>query len=378
MSPEDYYAVLGVSRSANQQEIKKAYHKLAMQYHPDRNSDNSEAEKKFKKINEAYDVLKDEQKKAAYDKFGHNAFQNSGGSGGFNRGAGGGGGEFHDINDIFGDFFSDFMGGKSRATKSSSKIKGADLKYNITITLEEAYKGVDKNINFTTEVKCNSCNGSGSEGDGSVTTCDMCHGRGVNRMQQGFFTLEQTCGKCQGMGQIIKTPCKKCFGNGRHSQVKNLLVNIPAGIEDGTKIRLVGEGEAGIRGGNSGDLYIFVTIKPHEIYKADLANLHCRLPISFTKAALGGEIEVPIIEGGKVSLKIPAGTQNGDQLKLRGKGMSKVRATTRGDMIAHVYIEVPKSLTKKQRELLELLDKELDDGKSDDVSFFNKMKNLWS
>ncbi len=376
MSTKDYYQILGVNKSATQAELKKAYHKLAMQYHPDRNSSDSQAEKKFKEISNAYDVLKDEQKRAAYDRFGHDAFQNAGGA---SAGRHSGSGFNPDVNDIFGEFFNDFMGGGTRRQRSSStKVRGSDLKYDIIVTLEEAFSGIDKNIEFTSAVKCSTCNGSGSEANADMTNCDACKGQGVTRIQQGFFTLEQTCTKCQGLGQIIKNPCKKCHGHGRSSQHRNLLVNIPAGIEEGTKIRLTGEGEAGLRGGGSGDLYIFVTIKPHDLYKVDGVNLHCRLPVSFTKAALGGEIEVPDIEGGRVKLKIPTGTQNGEQLRLRGKGMSKVRSTIRGDMFAHIHVEVPKDLTKKQRELLEAFDKEQEENKDDDANFFDKMKNLWS
>lgn len=374
MSKKDYYQVLGVDKSVGQADLKKAYHKLAMQYHPDRNPDDKEAEKKFKEINEAYDILKDEQKRAAYDRFGHDAFQASGGGRSHSSG------EFHqDINDIFGDFFSDFMGASGRRQKPSAKIKGSDLKYNVTISLEEAFKGVDKNINFSTELKCYGCQGSGAVDGSGMINCDNCGGRGATRVQQGFFTLEQTCSKCMGAGQIIKNPCTKCHGMGRYPQQKSLLVNIPSGIEDGTRIRLVGEGEAGTRGGSNGDLYIFVNIKPHEIFKVEGIDLHCRLPINFTTAALGGEIEVPIIDGGKVSLKIPAGTQNGEKLRLRGKGMTRVRSSARGDMLAQIYVEVPKNLTKKQRELIENLDKEFSENYiNDDTSFFNKMKNLWS
>ncbi|MCC8400037.1 MAG: molecular chaperone DnaJ, partial [Rickettsia endosymbiont of Platyusa sonomae] len=341
MSTKDYYQVLGVNKTANQEEIKKAYHKLAMQYHPDRNSQDQQAEKKFKEISSAYDILKDEQKRAAYDRFGHEAFHNSGAASSAGRQASRGGN--HDLNDIFGEFFNDFMGGGTRRSHQSTSVRGSDLKYDITVTLSEAFRGIGKNISFTSEVKCSPCNGSGSENNNTgMTKCDTCGGHGVTRIQQGFFTLDQTCAKCQGAGQIIKNPCKKCHGQGRHSQHKNLLVNIPAGIEEGTRIRLTGEGDAGIRGGSNGDLYIFVTIKPHDLYKVDGINLHCRLPISFIKAILGGEIEIPDIEGGKVKLKIPAGTQNGEQLRLKGKGMSKVRSTIRGDMFAHIHIEIPK------------------------------------
>lgn len=374
MSKKDYYQVLGVSKSVGQVDLKKAYHKLAMQYHPDRNPNDKEAEKKFKEINEAYDVLKDEQKRAAYDRFGHDAFQATGGGRSYSSG------EFHhDINDIFGDFFSDFMGASGRRQPTSTKIKGSDLKYNITLTLEEAFKGVDKNITFSAELKCDGCQGSGAVDGSGMVNCGNCGGRGATRVQQGFFTLEQTCSKCMGAGQIIKNPCSKCHGMGRYSQQKSLLVNIPSGIEDATRIRLTGEGEAGTRGGSNGDLYIFVTIKPHEIFKINGIDLHCRLPISFTTAALGGEIEVPVIDGERVALKIPAGTQNGEKLRLRGKGMTKVRSSVRGDMLAQVYVEVPKNLSKKQRELIENLDKELQENYvNDDTSFFNKMKNLWS
>lgn len=378
MSTKDYYQVLGVNKTANQAEIKKAYHKLAMQYHPDRNSQDQQAEKKFKEISSAYDILKDEQKRAAYDRFGHEDFHNSGSASSAGRQASRGGN--HDLNDIFGEFFNDFMGGGTRRQHQPTAVRGSDLKYDITVTLSEAFRGIDKNISFTSEVKCSPCNGSGSENNNTgMTKCDICKGQGIDIKQQGLFILKQTCAKCQGAGQIIKNPCKKCHGQGRHSQHRNLLVNIPAGIEEGTRIRLTGEGDAGMRGGSNGDLYIFVTIKPHDLYKVDGINLHCRLPISFIKAILGGEVEIPDIEGGKVKLEIPAGTQNGEQLRLKGKGMSKVRSTIRGDMFAHIHIEIPKNLTKKQKELLEMLDTELSSDKDeDDASFFNKMKNLWS
>jgi molecular chaperone DnaJ len=377
MSKKDYYEILGASKSATQADLKKAYHKLAMEYHPDRRPNDTEAEKKFKEINAAYDILKDEQKRAAYDQLGHDAFSQTAGRGGFNNQSSG---HFHgDINDIFGEFFGDFMGGGSRKRgPASTKIRGSDLKYNLTITLEEAFKGIEKNISFNTAIKCGDCNGTGIEGSGAVIQCNICNGRGVSRIQQGFFTLEQTCSKCNGSGTIIKNPCKKCNGIGRYASQKNLLVNIPSGIETNTKIRLIGEGEAGARDGSNGDLYIFVTIKPHEIYKVENSDLYCRLPISFLKAILGGEIEVPIIEGGKVSLKIPVGTQNGDQLRLKAKGMSKIRSSARGDMFAQIHIEIPKNLTKKQRELLEAFDKENTEENIDDAGFFDKMKNLWS
>lgn len=368
MSKTDYYILLGISKSATQDEIKKAYRDLAMKHHPDKNPDKKDAEAKFKEINEAYEVLKDEQKRAAYDRYGHNASQ--AGGGGFSGGAG-----FHpDVNDIFGEFFSDFMGGAKRK-KTSTQTRGSDLKYNISINLEEAFSGADKNVNFSTEVRCHNCQGKGSE-DASVTSCDSCKGHGTIRMQQGFFTLEQTCSKCQGLGQFIKNPCKKCNGYGRYNGQKNLLVNIPAGVENGTRIRLVGEGEAGVRGGTAGDLYVFVNINQHNIYKVEGSDLHCVLPINFVKATLGGEAEVPTIEGGKVSITIPPASQNGNILRIKSKGMSKVRNPNRGDMFVHINIEIPKNLNKKQRELLEALEKEFIS--EDNSGFLNKVKNLWS
>lgn len=381
MSKRDYYEVLEVSRSADAAEVKKAYLKLAKKYHPDQNAGNPEAEKKFKEISEAYDVLKDDQKKAAYDRFGHSAFaQGNSASSGFGGGARGGF-NAHDINDIFGDFFSDFMGGAAAGTRSRpTSQRGSDLKYNLTITLEEAFTGIDRNINFTTQTKCSPCDGKGTKDSAATTNCGQCGGSGTLRMQQGFFAIEQTCNKCGGAGKVIKNPCGTCHGNGRVSKQKNLIVNIPAGIEDNNRIRIAGEGEAGARGGPSGDLYVFVTIKSHNVYKVENANLHFKLPITITKAALGGEVEVPTIDGSKVSLKIPAGSETGDQLRLKGNGMSKIQSSIRGDLYAHVFVQTPKNLTKKQKELLEELDKEFGDVKENfsEGGFFSKMKNLWS
>lgn len=377
MSKRDYYEVLGIAKTASDDEIKKAYRKLAMEYHPDRNPGNQESEKKFKEVTEAYEVLKDSQKRSAYDRFGHNAFQNSGGGGGFR-------GNNQDFNDIFGDFFNEFMGGsRGRHHNNSGKIRGSDLKYNISITLEEAFNGVEKKINFATMVGCSSCNGSGSQDGGSVENCGHCHGHGTIRMQQGFFMLEQTCHACGGQGKIIKNPCKKCNGEGRYNDTKTLQVNIPAGVENGTRIRLAGEGEAGIKGGNNGDLYIFVSVNTHPLFRTESngADLHCRLPISVTTAILGGEIEVPTIDGGAINLKIPAGTQTGDKFRVKDKGMTKIRSSARGDMYVHTFVEIPKSLTKKQKEIVETLQKELGEtnlsNSEDKKSFFDKMKNLW-
>lgn len=377
MSKKDYYTTLGVSRSASSAEIKKAYLKLAKKYHPDANKGDAESEKKFKDISAAYDVLKDEQKKAAYDTYGHDAFNQGHGASG-HRSSG-----FHgaDINDIFGDFFGDFMGGRRRSrSRDSSKFKGSDLRYNIEITLEEAFTGVDKEINFTAETTCKTCNGSGTKESGETISCFKCSGLGTVMSQQGFFTVEQPCDKCHGEGEIIKDPCNSCNSTGRTSQNRTLIVNIPAGVENENRIRITGEGEAGIRGNKAGDLQVFVSVKNHDTYMVENGNLHCKLPLNFTKAALGGEVEIPTIEGGKLTLKIPAGIETGEKLRLRGKGMSKLRSSERGNLYAHAYVETPKKLTPKQKELLEELDKEFSNKNSDykDNGFFSKMKNIWT
>lgn len=380
MSKKDCYEILGVSRSASVSEIKKSYLNLAKEYHPDRNKGNPSAEKKFKEINEAYEILKDEQKKAAYDQFGHGAFSDMGGRSGFRQSSGGFQGA--DFSDIFGDFFNDFMGSSANSTRKGASIqtRGSDLKYSLAIDLKEAFKGVDKSISFTTVVKCSPCEGKGTKEANATTTCKQCAGSGIIRMQQGFFAIEQTCNSCSGAGQIIKNPCSNCHGSGRVSKQKSLIINIPAGVEDNTRIRLAGKGEAGIRGGSNGDLYVFVTVKPHDIFKVEGSNLHFKLPISFTKAVLGGEVEIPTIDGSRVKLSIPAGTETGDKIKLKDKGMSKVRSLSRGDLYAHIYVQVPKKLTKRQKELIEELDKELGQEESNynEAGFFNKMKNLWS
>jgi molecular chaperone DnaJ len=308
---------------------------------------------------------------------GHSAFE-QGGGGGFNSRTA----SNHDINDIFGDFFSDFMGGRGGGASRprTSQARGSDLKYNLTITLEEAFTGIDKKINFNTEAKCSPCGGKGTNEPNANSTCPQCNGTGAIRMQQGFFAIEQTCNKCNGQGQIIKNPCTACHGSGRSTKHKNLIVNIPHGVENGVRIRIAGEGEAGLRGGLSGDLYVFITVAPHNIYQVEGANLHCRLPLNFTKAALGGEVEIPTIDSSTVTLKIPPGTQTGDKLRLRSKGMSKVRSSERGDFYAHAFVQTPKDLTKKQKELLEELDKEFGETKENYSSdgFFSKMKNMWS
>lgn len=380
MSKRDYYEVLGVSKNASPEEIKKSYRKLAMQYHPDQNKDNPEAQAKFVELNEAYDILKDEQKKAAYDRFGHSAFGSSGSSRG-NQGFGGFGSQgFHnaDFSDIFGDFFSDMMSGGGRRQKPQNQSRGADLKYNLVISLEEAFRGVEKIISFTSADKCSDCAGKGHTGSVGYSSCPDCNGRGTVRMQQGFFAVEHSCNRCSGTGQILKDPCKKCNGNGRVSAKKTVNVTIPAGIENGNRIRFTSDGEAGFRGGHPGDLYVFVSIKEHEIFKLDGHDIHCMLPISFSSAALGGNVEVPTIDGVNVELTIPSGTQNGDKLRLKSKGMSKIRSSSRGDMIVHIFVEVPKKLSKKQKELLQEFEKEsISESHSKSENIFEKMKKLW-
>lgn len=373
----DFYEVLGVSKTADKDELKRAYRKLAMQYHPDRNAGDAEAEKKFKELNEAYDVLKDEQKRAAYDRFGHAAFE--GGMGG-----GGGAGGF-DFSGSFADIFEDLFGamggrGGAGARGGQANTRGADLRYNLSITLEEAFKGAQKNVTITTSALCDSCKGSGGEAGSQPTTCPTCHGAGKIRAQQGFFMVERSCHTCHGMGKIIKDPCRKCAGTGRVRKEKTLLVNIPAGVEEGTRIRLSGEGEAGFRGGQEGDLYIFLSIKPHEIFKRDGADIHCKVPISVTTAALGGAVEVPTIDGTRVKVNIPAGTQSGRQFRLKGRGMSVMRSSMRGDMYIHANVETPVNLSKKQKELLREFDKS-SEGKSnspESEGFFSKVREFWA
>lgn len=377
MSKQDYYALLGAKKDASQDELKKAYRKMAMQYHPDKNHGNPEAEKKFKEISEAYDVLKDDQKRAAYDRFGHSAFENGmggGGGGGFNA-------QGFDFSSNFADIFEDLFGGAGRGGRSNANAsqRGSDLRYNLGITLEEAFKGIQKTINVTTSVSCDSCAGSGGESGSKPIECTTCRGAGKIRAQQGFFTIERTCHTCSGMGKIIKDPCKKCAGSGRMRKEKTLSVNIPAGVEEGTRIRLSGEGEAGFRGGPEGDLYIFLSVKPHPIFKRDTADIHCSVPLSLTIAALGGTVEVPTIEGSRVKVNIPAGTQSGRQFRLRGRGMSIMRSQSRGDMYIHVEVETPVNLNKKQKDLLKEFEK-ASEGKSnspESEGFFSKVKEFW-
>ena len=376
--PRDYYEVLGVSKSASQDELKKAYRKLAMQYHPDRNPDNAEAEAKFKEASEAYEVLKDDQKRAAYDRYGHDAV-----AGGMGAGASAAAGGF-DFSSSFSDIFEDLFGmggGPRRSGGGNGAARGADLRYNLEVSLEDAFRGKTQNINVTTAVTCESCNGSGAEKGTKAEECGTCNGMGKVRAQQGFFTIERTCHSCQGAGKIIKNPCKSCAGTGKQRKEKSLSVNIPAGVEEGTRIRLSGEGEAGFRGGSNGDLYIFLSVKPHKLFRRESANLYCRVPIPFTEAALGGSVEVPTIEGGKVKVNIPEGTQTGHQFRLRGKGMSVLRSSARGDMYIEVQVETPVNLNKKQKEVLREFEKGAAKGKDsnspESESFFSKVKEFW-
>ncbi len=344
MDKRDYYDVLGVGRDADEKGLKGAYRKLAMQFHPDRNPGDPQAEARFKELNEAYDTLKDAQKRAAYDRFGHAAFEN----GGF----GGARGNTGDFASTMSDIFDEFFGMGSGRRQSGGRERGADLRYNLEISLEEAYTGKSVEIEVPTSVTCDDCSGTGAKAGTQPSSCRTCGGAGRVRAAQGFFTLERTCPACQGRGQVIADPCSGCSGSGRKTQSRTLSVNIPAGIEDGTRIRLGGEGEAGLRGGPSGDLYIFLSIKPHAFFQRDGADLFCRVPISMTTAALGGQFDVPTLEGVSTRVKVTEGTQTAKQFRLRGKGMPVMRSTQFGDMYIQVTVETPTNLTKRQRELL--------------------------
>ncbi|WP_067223167.1 molecular chaperone DnaJ [Stappia indica] len=368
MEKRDYYEVLGVARDADGTVLKSAYRKLAMQYHPDRNPGDAEAENRFKEISEAYDTLKDEQKRAAYDRFGHAAFEN----GGFGGGRGGGPGDFASaMSDIFDEFFG--MAGGRRGGRD----RGADLRYNLEISLEEAFAGKTVEIEVPTSITCETCTGSGAKPGSSPTICRMCGGSGRVRASQGFFTLERTCTACQGRGQVISDPCPDCQGAGRKTVNRTLSVNIPAGIEDGTRIRLGGEGEAGLRGGPSGDLYIFLSIRPHAFFQRDGADLYCRVPVSMTTAALGGQFEVPTLSGETMRVKVPEGTQTGKQFRLKGKGMPVMRSQQFGDAYIQVTVETPTNLTRRQRELLAEFEQESSGETHPESSgFFSRVKDF--
>lgn len=355
MAKRDYYAVLGVARDASAEEIKKAYRKLAMQYHPDRNPGDKSAEAKFKEVNEAYDVLKDPEKRAAYDRYGHTAFDPTAGAGPRGGFAGGfaGAGSFADI---FDEMFSEFMGGSRRGGAAAGR--GADLRAQVEITLEEAFSGKKASLRVPTSVVCEACKGTGSEGGQAPVVCPTCGGAGKIRAQQGFFLIERTCPTCGGAGKTVRDPCRVCHGAGRVQRDRTLSIDIPAGVEDGMRLRIAGAGEAGFRGGPAGDLYVDVSIKPHPLFQREGANIYCRVPLRMTTAALGGTIEVPTIDGGRAKVTIPAGTQTGDQFRLRGKGMSMVRTAARGDMFIQVAVETPVNLTKRQQELLREFERE--------------------
>jgi molecular chaperone DnaJ len=381
MAKRDFYEVLGASKGASADELKKAYRTKAKELHPDRNSDNPNAEAQFKEINEAYDVLKDPEKKAAYDRYGHAAFEGGMGGGG-PRGGGPGNADFASaFSDVFEDLFGDFMGGgRGGAGGGGARARaqrGSDLRYNLRVSLEEAYSGLHKTISVPTAVACDTCRGTGAEGGSEPVGCPTCGGIGKVRAQQGFFTVERTCPTCAGAGQIVKNPCRSCGGQGRVQKERSLAVNIPAGVETGTRIRLAGEGEAGMRGGPAGDLYIFIEVKDHAIFQRDSVHLFCRVPISIATAALGGEVEVPTIDGGKSRVKVTAGSQTGRQLRLRGKGMPALRGGGSGDMVIELAVETPVNLTARQREILQEFDTLAADNNPEGSSFFAKVKGFW-
>ena len=369
---KDLYEILGVARDASDADLKKAFRGLAMQYHPDRNPGDDEAEQKFKEINLAYEILKDEEKRAAYDRYGHAAFENGGAggqAGGFDFGSG--------FADIFDEMFGEFMGGGRRGRGANRR--GSDLRYNLEISLEDAFGGRSAEIRVPTAVSCESCDGSGAEGGAQPVSCPTCHGAGKIRSQQGLFTVERTCPGCRGAGQVIDKPCQGCNGTGRTQKEKALSVKIPPGVEDGTRIRLSGEGEAGLNGAPAGDLYIFLSVSPHRLFQRDQADIFCKVPMSMTAAALGGEVEVPTVDGGKAKVNVPPGTQTGQQFRLRSKGMSVLNARQRGDMYVEARIETPVNLSRKQRDLL----KEFENagaGRSfspESEGFFAKVKEFW-
>ena len=378
-SETDYYERMEVSKDASGEEIKKAYRRLAMKYHPDRNPGDKEAEAKFKEINEAYDVLKDDQKRAAYDRYGHQAFANGGMGGGnpfngfdFNFGGGG-------FSDIFSDIFSDFMGGGRNGSQRSQAQDGADLRYNLEISLEEAFSGVEKEIKIPGTIVCEECHGHGTADGKEAPVCPTCHGSGKIRTQHGFMIMETTCPKCHGEGRVVKEACKKCHGEGVIHNEKTLKIKIPAGIEDNTRMRIAGEGQSGIRGGQNGDLYVFISVKEHKLFVREGANLYVRVPISMTCAALGGRIEIPGINGDKIEVEVPAGTQTDQQKRISGAGMPIIRSARRGDIFVRFRVETPTHLTTRQKELLEEF-REIskdEDCQPEAKGFFDKIKDLF-
>ena len=374
----DYYEMLGVTKVCDDKTLKSAFRKLAMQFHPDKNPGDAAAEEKFKELGEAYEVLKDPQKRAAYDRYGHAAFQNGG------PGAGGGGfrGDFgSSMADVFDDIFGEMMGqrrGRSGGGTSNGRERGSDLRYNMEIGLEEAYAGKTAEIGVPTTIQCDECSGTGSRPGSAPKNCPTCGGIGRVRAAQGFFSIERTCPTCQGRGQIIADPCGKCGGDGRLPEERQLSVNIPAGIEDGTRIRLAGEGEAGLRGGPAGDLYIFLSVRSHDLFQREGADLYCTVPVSMTAAALGGSFEVTTLDGAKTRVKVPEGTQSGTQFRVRGKGMTVLRSPQTGDLFIQVQIETPQNLNKRQRELLQEFEQtSSSDNSPQSTGFFARMKDFF-
>ena len=378
MAKRDYYEVLGIIKSASPEEIKKAYRKLALKYHPDRNKGDKAAEAKFKEAGEAYHVISNKERRANYDQFGHAAFEGAGGRGDFSNF------DFSNIfSDIFGsdpfdDFFEGFGGTRGRGRRRSSDFRGADLRYDLSISLEDSYNGKKQEINFSSSDKCQTCNGYGAEPGSKPISCSACGGHGQVRSSQGFFTIQQTCSECAGSGEQISSPCRECRGVGKRQTRKKIVANIPKGVDDGTRIRLSDKGEAGIKGAGNGDLYIFVSIKSHSIFKRSDENLFFEFPISLADAALGATVEVPTIDGGKAKVKIPTGTQNGRQFRLREKGMPMIRSKNYGDLYIQAVTEVPVSLTKEQKKLLEQF-KKLEDTKTNPImkDFIEKAKRFW-
>ncbi len=383
MTEKDYYEVLEVSKTASGDEIKKAFRRLAMQYHPDRNPNDKAAEAKFKEINEAYEVLKDEQKRAAYDRYGHQAFANGGGfgagggnpfgAGGFNFDFGGG------FADVFSEVFSEFMGG-GRGRRQSYAQRGQDVRYNMTITLEEAFSGVEKEITLASTETCDKCHGHGTKDGAEAPLCPSCGGSGKVRLQQGFFVVEQSCPHCKGSGRLVKDACSDCKGKGFINKQKTIKIKIPAGIENDTRMRVEGGGEAGIRGGENGDLYVFISVKGHKLYERDGANLYTRIPISMCCAALGGKVEIPSIDGSKIDLNIDAGAQSDQVVKVKGQGMTMIRSERRGDLFVKLRVETPVHLSARQKELLEefrSISKD-ENCQPESKSFFDKIKDLFA
>ena len=369
MAKQDFYDVLGVDRNADSGALKSAYRKLAMKFHPDKNPGDKSSEKKFKKVSEAYEVLSNPEKKAAYDQYGHDAFNGNSG-GGFS----------HDFSEGFGNFsdiFEDFFG-EASSRSNRRKERGQDLKYEMNIDLREAYLGVKREISFETLVSCEQCRGSGSENSRGVSNCGTCGGSGRTRASQGFFTVERTCPSCNGSGQVITDPCKSCSGEGRKRKSRKIEVTIPTGVDDGSRIRLSGEGAAGPNGAEPGDLYLFVSIDQHSLFEREETNIFCNVPVSMVEATLGGSVEVPTVSGGRAKVKIPAGTQSGDQLRLPGKGMPALRSVSFGDMIISLIIETPTNLSERQKELLNEFAQESGNQNNPESSgFFSKVREFW-